>query len=314
MHKYLAHAPHPSNSTNGLPITAAFKQQTLQYTKNQTMLISLCHSQVHVEGHAPGSAGFNRISQALASAVNEAASSLVAPGAVPQHTPRAHATCVQGCVQLLAAIHIPQGALAGSGTAAVVHGLQTALERLVRSRLEQLELDEPLPEFDVTVAADASSDCVSLVAAAAVGAAGAAQLLSCTPPCLAAGAGSTELQLLVDVDATVAAGSSADGELGPGASGAANPAAKLVVWNADAPAAPLVMQYSVNPGLNLLRCVNDIDCYEFMVLFAWTLLAIVDQGLCMLSGSSWLTDFSSCWPERLEVHPACLPFWRLGCD
>ncbi len=217
-----------------------------------------------------GTRSFERIAEAVISAVSEAAGSLAASGAAAEHGPRVHGTCIQGCVQLLAGISVPGETLASRGmtASAVASDLQALLQELVQSQLQALYPGQQLPEFSVTASLASESSSSSrgsgsqeeIASAAAAPGTGSEQaplsdptadvaphadanaatgsLLACSPPCLAAGAGSTELRLLVDVQAAAAmaahVAATASGEGAATAAGEGSDSsipARLVVWS-----------------------------------------------------------------------------------
>ncbi len=232
--------------------------------------------QVYTDEHDPSSPAFQRISQELIGAVNEAAGSLVSPGTAAQRSARVHAACVPGCVQLLAGVCMPNrhastGDLASSDQSSPT--LSVELQKLVGTRLRALYPGQQGPEFQVSVGsglqgvAQATADERHACQAAAAGssqgaptgtaispsasmgtnAAAACELLCCSPPCLAAGGSSTELQLMLDV--TASAADAAGQQLS-----SAGVAARVVVWGA-AGAVALDAAHHVTHGSDVIRWV-----------------------------------------------------------
>ncbi len=205
--------------------------------------------QVHTEEHAMGSPGFMAMADMLTGAVHEAAAGLTGTGSGCH--PCVQATCVQGCVQLLAGISITPGrqgygTFASSG--AIKCALEASLQELVQSRLVAMYAQLEAPAFEVTVAS--YSSCGSSSGTGTGGSSGpsntsistgSARLLSCSPPCLAAGFGSTKL--LLDVHAACSVSGSDVGN------------ARLVVWGSSGEVLVDAMQQLAG-GCNIIRSVN----------------------------------------------------------
>ncbi len=239
-------------------------------------------TQVHTEEHDPRSTAFQRTSFALISAttqavaINQADSSAAGFGREqPEDTaagstslqaacrPVVSATCVAGCIQLVAAINAPRSAASAAAggmgpgkLSAATSQLQDVLEQQVRSSLQALNPDAQVPLVGVQVmpegqgvtassthAASCSTDSIATAAAceehglpaASAGADVSGQLLCCSPPCLAVGAVSTELQLLVEVSGPSATRPcNTEAALGPSApADSAVIPGRLIVWDAN---------------------------------------------------------------------------------
>ncbi len=175
-----------------------------------------------------GSPGLKHMADMLTSIVCEAADTLIA--ASSECGPCVRATCVQGCIQLLAGIHMASHAAAGARFAssdATRRALEASLQALVHSRLPATCEQQEVPDFKVTVtpcssssssggssgggSGGSSSKCARSLGSTA-GAPGAGRLRACNPPCLAAGAGSCHLELLLDVHGACALAESRDGD------------------------------------------------------------------------------------------------------
>ncbi len=248
--------------------------------------------QVHTEEHDPSSAAFQRTALALITSTTQTLSDH--PGEVTAASwsswqadsgPVVSATCVEGCVQLIAAVNAPHRAATNTaaGTAvsrppATPPQLQATLEEQVHSGLSALNPDADVPRFEVQVrceskgTAGSSSDAGWSTTNSGVSADGDAcevlelkaahldadvsgQLLYCSPPCLAAGAGTTELQLMVEVTCPCSMlpchAVAAQGHTLP-ADGHAVIPGRLIVWDVNR-VVLLDNNQDLTPGINLCK-------------------------------------------------------------
>ncbi len=161
--------------------------------------------------------------------------------------PLVQATCVHGCIQLLASIIVPQASQLSSDNdaAAALQQLQGKLQQQVRSRLQDLNPGQPLPQLSMSTVSSVGSPSM------------AGQLLHCSPTCLAAGGGSIELALAVAVAAgsggvvaATSAAAPAAPELATHCPGGV--AARLVVWEAGQ-SALVDVKRMLHPGSQTLK-------------------------------------------------------------
>ncbi len=198
------------------------------------------------------------------------------------------AACVAGCIQLVAGINVPRSTAAAAAAAAAggtapgkpagaLSNMAAVLEEQVRISLQALNPDAPVPEFKVNVLSacnSAGSSSPSEVCSTGgtksaaddgLGKGYAArasctdgnvsgQLLSCSPPCLAASAGTTELQLLVEVSKPSANAPCNTGSAHGSTAGAgdASVQGRLLVWDANRVVLVDVRQ-AFTPGANVFK-------------------------------------------------------------